>query len=240
MVIKLSIPSDINLLVETGQTISIGDSLVEEATTEDITLTLSKHLGIKPQDIFQYCSVIVGDTVAPGDIIAQKKGLLGSKKVKAEDGGRVKHIDHTTGTITLSMKSETTQKILSCVAGEIQDINIDEGTLSIDIGPADSISATGSLDCGGRRVYLTQKDVFACDEDDIRDGCVFIHTTMTHISSKMEALGALCMMSVDGPEPEIPSIRIHEKEEEKISQSSHSHVVYSVHDKQAYLYSPKK
>ncbi len=238
MVIKLSIPSDTQLLVETGQKISLGEPLIEESTTEELSVTISSNLGIKPQDIFQYCSVLVGDSVAPGDILAQKKHLLSHKKVTCETIGVVKHIDHTTGTMTLTQASANKQHITSPVAGEIRDINPDEGTISIEIGPADQFPAHSSQDCGGKWVYLTQKDIFSCDEDDIRDGCIFIHTSQTHVTSKMEALGARCIMAVDGPDPEIPCIRISEEDAEKISQTSHTHVVYSVHDTKLYAYTP--
>jgi len=238
MVIKLSIPANTHLLVETGQKITLGDPLVEETTTEDFTLSISSQLKIKPQDIFQFCTVLVGNTVAPGDILAQKKHFLGNKKITCETVGTVKHIDHTSGVMTLSKPSDNTAQIRSCVTGEIRDVNLDEGTLSVEIGPADSYSAKGNQDCGGKWVYLTDKDVFSCDEDDIKNGCIGMHTSHKHITSKMEALGALCIVSVDGPESDIPCVRIDESVESTISQTSRTHVVYSLHDMKLYAYSP--
>ncbi len=239
MVIGLRIPPKAEVLVSTGQNISLSDPLIKLSSQSISHIDVASALRIDPSHIFQHVGVQVGDTIAEGDIIASKKGILNTKHVSTDIPGIVTSIDHVQGTIGVSTDASSLLTHQSCVVGCVDSISEKDQRIYVEIGKADVFSGTSDQDCGGRLVQLTPRDYYSCDEDDVIDGCIHMFSSPTHITSKLEALGARCIMSVEGPESDLPYIRISADDSDKVSHSSKTHVVYSLHDQKVYLYTPK-
>ncbi len=78
-------------------------NLKEQSEAERV-IDLAAELGIEPKSIFKYLKVNLGELVKPNQVLAEKSGFLGSKKVLAPQPAEVRRINHENGTLTLAIK----------------------------------------------------------------------------------------------------------------------------------------
>lgn len=87
------------------------------------TLHLAKLLSVKNDKILKYLKKKIQDTVKEGDIIAEKKSLFSSIKVKSPITGILGQADLASGTVRiLPDKKGELQDLFSPIAGKVVDI----------------------------------------------------------------------------------------------------------------------
>ena len=106
MTIELKIPFSVHLLVKEDQLVDFKTPFFEFKTKKDINISVAKKLSIKPDKIFRYLKKLVGETIEKGEIIAEKKTFLSSKKIVSSHSGLIKEINHDLGEITLEINEK--------------------------------------------------------------------------------------------------------------------------------------
>lgn len=108
-------------MVEEGQKIAPGDVLAESQVRSQKTVNLAKILKVKPPKVKGLLLKKLGQEVTSGEIIAQKKSLLGKRKFIAPLVGRLESLENDTGILTLSCPDETIS-LVSPVEGTVKEI----------------------------------------------------------------------------------------------------------------------
>jgi predicted RNA-binding protein len=238
MVVKLQIPESAEIHVSKGQKVTVHDPFYSQTSQEDIVVPFARKLGIKSQDIFKHAKVVVGDPVKAGDILGEKKRVIGTNKLTADTSGTIKRIDHTTGEIVISALSDKSRATPAFFTAEVTDISEEEHTVSVELGKTIEYDASGEVDCGGMLNYIPDKDFFLCGEEDVKDRIILLDTVQSHIETKIEALGAEGVIFVEGTPPaSIPSIQLKNASDfEKLKGADDKTVLFSHLDGKLYVY----
>lgn len=237
MVVKLAIPENARLLVKQGQKVKIGDPFYSTVSEEDSIISFVNELGIKAQDIFKYAKVVVGDTLQVGDIVGERKRLMGKKTIKADTAGKVKHIDFTSGVVVVGVPSKNGSTVPTFFTGEITHASDSSDIIQVEIGNAKTYEATGNVDCGGESHVLLEKEFFSYSSEDIRDRIMIIHTIQSHIEAKIDALGGAGIIYVDGSITEqMPSVKVSESDLEKLIQNPPTYILFSTTERKLFGY----
>lgn len=238
MVVKLQVPDNATILFKKGQKVKIGDRFYASQKEASSHIQLSKKLGVKAQDIFQYTKVIVGNSIKKGAIIAEKKKFIGKKRVASPYSGTVKHIDHISGDIIIQTSSKDSNKVKTFFTGEVRQIDNKKHLIELEIAKPLSISAKGTGDIGGEIYAFDEKDYFSFTAEDIKDRIILIHTVQSHIESKIEALGGAGIIYVSGkPDSSLPTIKCTKKEDfERLQSGKYAYVIFSTREKKAFAY----
>lgn len=238
MVVKLQIPESAEIHLTKGQKVTVHEPFYSQASHEDIVVPFARKLGIKPQDIFKHTKVVVGDQIKEGDVLGEKKRVIGTSKLTADSAGTVKRIDHLTGEIVISAISDRSRATPAFFSADVTDISEEDHTISVELGKTIEYDATGDIDCGGMLNYIPDKDFFLCGEEDVKDRIILLDTVQSHIETKIEALGAEGVIFVEGTPPtSIPSIQLKSASDfEKLKEADDKRVLFSHLDSKLYVY----
>ncbi len=237
MVVKIPFPKNASLSVSVGQKVKINDPFYASSEETEVEISVDKELGIKPKEIFQCIKVVIGDELKEGDLVAEKKKLLGRKKILSKDNARVSHIDHESGRIVLTTSTQSELSKSTFFTGEIKEIDEDKGQISIDIGPGTEYKATLNEDFGGEISCIDSIEFYSLDEESIKDRIILLHTVQSHFTTKLEALGAKGIVYVKGSfETELPSAKISAEDYEDMKSSKKSYIIFSTVSKSGFTY----
>ncbi len=90
-----------------GEVVDWGKKNLKEQTETEVIIDLAMELAIEPKAIFKHLKVNLGEMVKEGQLLAQKKGVLGHKDLKAPHSAEVRGINHEDGTLTLAISQIT-------------------------------------------------------------------------------------------------------------------------------------
>ena len=234
MIITIPIPPHASLLCKVGDKVDLGSPFYQRKKTSDEIIEAAKKLDIKPEKIFKYTVRYVGENVNSGDVLAQKKGLLGSNKVTAKHSGILKEINHIEGTIVMSLEHEEESVVGCYFKGEIKEITA--STLRLVVGKGIEITASKSPQLfGGMVVYFSSPDK---QEFSDASGKIVVSQTLSHYqTSKLEALGAKGFITLALIETQIPYAQIaHEADYSKIISDRYSHCLIDDTYSKIYFY----
>jgi hypothetical protein len=97
-----------------------GDVLAENSTPSEVAINIAEDLGIPIRKVRNVLRKNTGDLVEEGDILAEKKGLMGGKIIKSTISGIVARIDEEKGSIIIKSKTDSgVDRILSPVDGTV-------------------------------------------------------------------------------------------------------------------------
>jgi len=107
--IRIALPSDSKVLIEEGEQISENSPLYKSNDEKILyEIPLAKLLKIKPERIVRFLRRKIGESVAKGDILAEKKGWLSSLSIRSPFDAEIKELDVKKGLLLLSHKKKTT------------------------------------------------------------------------------------------------------------------------------------
>lgn len=215
MEVTLHYPSDAELLVKKGKKVSPGEPFYSVQEHSETVVEIASKLRIKPQDIFQCVKVVVGQDVDKGLILAEKKQLLGSKKILCAYSGTVSHINHESGTIHIHAKTDGGCIFNTFFSGTITEIHSKKHTLTVDIGDAFSFDLQNVTDqAGGALSHIDASAMLTATSEEISDRIILIDSVQSHNLNKLEALDASGILYLDGtPETQLPSAQFVKKED---------------------------
>lgn len=244
MILNLSIPTQAILKVDIGQTVQIGKPLYEIATTYDVSIPIATTLNISGEEMFAHITKVIGDPVKKGDVVAQKKGFLSSKKIYAQHDGVVGGINHTTGTITIATDKDggTSQKqiVASFFNGIIESIDSTGHQLVVKIEKGIEFPLKNvDVDGGGALYYFADEShYFTATEEEIEGRVIIIEELKPHIVAKCEALDATGFVCIKNFSPQAEHVVQLAKIDDfkSLASSKKTFILYSTLEKKAIAY----
>lgn len=238
------IPDHALVVPAKGSTIDIGDPLFTISQTTSISVNISTELSIKSDDIFLYVTKTIGDTVQKGEVIAQKKKLVGSKQIQSPETGVLEGIDHTTGDIRIRVSEEqnllqTNSQTPSFFKGKITDIDIKKHILTIDLAQAEDINVkTIPSTFGGPLYFFSDESLFyTATEKDISGNVIVIADLKNHIAAKFETLGAAGFIYLHGQDPtDVPDVVMSKTEFDRLVNAKKKYILFSTREKKVVIY----
>lgn len=128
----LYLPKNAKHSLKEGDTVAFGQVLTREDSSTHVALSLGKLLHISPKDAPSVVKKKEGEQVERGEILAVKKGLFGSKAIKAPIDGRVVRVDMGEGSLVLSPMETDEAVVVSPVAGHVGRITDEQISISFD------------------------------------------------------------------------------------------------------------
>ena len=240
MQIILSIPDDTKILVKKGDEVKIGDKFFSKETSQMVVVDVSLQLNIKKEDVFQHLKKMIGESVEVGDVIAQKKKLVGSKNIQSPTKGVISSIDHEKGEVsiqTATLEGHSTQNAF--FTGTILDIDLGKQTVTVDCKNGTSKSFKSiTQDFGGELYYFSSESLFySVQEVEIENKVILIEELKSFIAAKCEALSAAGFIyQKSDVTSQIPSLLVNSQDFNELVKSEKKYILFSQNEKKAVIY----
>jgi len=155
MTVFVTIDSSKEIGIHAGDTVNFSTPLYKVHKKAEQRIEIAEVLSINPQQIFSHIKKAVGDSVALGELIAEKKSLFNSKQIFAEMEGVIKEIDHIEGIILIETK--LTEKPEYCwFAGEV--VSVTKRHVELKIGKHHSFPVKNLQNNFGGETYFFKSD----------------------------------------------------------------------------------
>ncbi len=112
-------------------------------------INLAKRLGVNPKSGLKYLKKTLGQVVAPGELIAQKSGLLGKNSIFSPHEGKIDSYDSETGRLLIKMFPKEIL-VASGVYGIVEDVDHLRGEVIIKTMATEIVGmyGAGMVRCG--------------------------------------------------------------------------------------------
>lgn len=188
MQISVFYPSSFKCLLQNGQNVDFDTLYLEQELSTDIAIAVAKKLRIKPNHIFRYLKKFVGEKIHQGEILAEKKGLIGATKVIINQEGIIKEIDHNQGLVIISTPQEKTKSIKAFFKGEVLEIK--KGIILIKVKKGESFPIKNAINnFGGETFYFLNKFTDLLNSQ-LSNKIVISESVSDYFQTKIETLGA--------------------------------------------------
>lgn len=188
MILTIQIPDNSRVIIKSADMVDFGTPLFEIPSKSDHLISFAQKLGVEPSKIFHYLKKFVGEDVRKGDVLAVKKGMLSTKKVKSDYEGKIKEIDHLEGSIIITTKGKK-NIVNSYVMGEVVEIKDKKISIKIKEGKEYDVKKT-SADFGGK-VFYFKNPAENLSGSEIGGKILATESISSYNQSKMEALGIM-------------------------------------------------
>ncbi len=188
MTIIISIPLDAKCLLTPGQKVDLETPFIEKQATSDVTVNVAKKLHVEPSKIFNYLKKLVGDTVQKGEVLAEKKGFIESKKLLSDYNGIIKEVNHYEGGVMISSFKKETNHIRCYFKGEVIEIKGNLIKLHVDVSHSFDIKLA-SVNFGGETFYFKDTKTLLTDAQ-VTKKFLLVESLSVYNQKKAEALGA--------------------------------------------------
>lgn len=142
MVLTLTVSCPGKILVNIGEKVSLGDALAEVQKGKTLTLNLAKILRVKPRRVLKFLRKRIGEEVKEGEVIAQKKKLLGQRLVTAPASAILEKLENETGILTLGTMEEKFI-VTSPLVGKVKEIKDKEVILEFEAVEVGALAGVG-------------------------------------------------------------------------------------------------
>ncbi len=187
MNLSIQIPTGSHVKAKAGEITDFKTPLFEIASDAEHVIPLAQKLSVSPSKIFHHLKKFVGEEVKKGDLLAINKGLFSTKRVISDYGGKIQEIDHTEGTIIITIKGKK-NTVYSPIIGEVVEIRNKEIIIKIKEGKEFNLKKA-SGDFGGEVYYY--KNALAStliSSLDVINKILIAESLSPYVQSKMEAL----------------------------------------------------
>ncbi len=116
---------------------------------------------------------MVGEEVKKDELLAEKKGMFGTKQLISEFTGTIKEINHEDGSVTLEMRTEVNQEEFAYFSGRVTDIQGQVITLEVKEFKEFELKSA-NRDFGGETLKTTQDGLAALNADDVEKKVIVI------------------------------------------------------------------
>lgn len=197
MTITFSVSVKDKLLIKQGQDVDFATLLSKKGSEEQKIIPLSVLLKIPPEKIFLYLKKFVGEEVTRGELLAEKKSVLGKKQYLSEYEGLIKEIDHEKGNLVLTIQAETKQVLNAYFKGKIEDTKKNEITLIVkDMKRFELKEAT--TDFGGEVFFIDESSLGTVMPELVKNKVILVESIKPYNQSKLEVMGVIGFVSIQG------------------------------------------
>ncbi len=200
MILSIQIPAGSHVKVKAGEIIDFKTPLFEIVSNAEYSIPLAQKLGVSPSRIFHHLKKFVGEEIKKGDLLALKKELFSTKRVTSDYDGKIQEINHTEGTIIITIKGKKTLTY-SPIKGEVAEIKTKEIAIHVKEGKEYELKKA-SQDFGGEVYYYANSPAYQLVSSlDVSNKILIAESLSAYVQSKMEALAIIgCVMLAKLPE----------------------------------------
>ena len=224
-----------------GTHISFGDELIHLKSSELKTYPVAAALSIKPDAIFNYLSVVVGQTVEPGTVLAEKKSFVGKKTAQSDVTGVVDRIEYELGNITVRFGSSSPVGVISAFfEGILENVDGEKSLYTVSFAQGHQFEFKKvSQNAGGELCTFDEKNFFTITADEVAGRIALLENPQVHLLSKLEALDAAGCISGDNvPPTALPvAVFLHKKDAAELTSLKKHLFVFSEYEKKGVAYS---
>ena len=241
MTITLPYPNSANLLVKAGDVIQYGKALYSQHEAEHHIISISQQLKVKPAEIFSYLVTLIESSVKKGQAIAEKKKILGKKRIKSPVDGTLIGVDHTSGTVTIESMAEATHPFSAYCNGTVESIDETSRTITIALAGGIEIKTKSVSDSAGGMLFsqTMNEAAYNQNQETIAEALIIQKHLDSVTIAKCEALGAngFIFLTADtipsSPYTQLPSDQEFEK---IITNPTAKYGIFSECDKKCIVY----
>jgi len=189
MNIFLSVPQNGKILVKAGEKVDFKTKLFEVKNRKIVKIDLKKEFDISPQDIFSYLKKFIDEKIKKGDILALKKGLFFTKKIKSQWDGVLKEIDHNQGVLIIETEENDDKKntFFSPVFGEVA--KIEKEGIKIKIEKKEEIEIKEEAkEIFGAKIFILENEN-EINFENVENRLIIAKELNSIFQTKLEALG---------------------------------------------------
>lgn len=238
MHLVFTVDSNSDLMVKKGQKVNFNDPLTTKKSPKEVKIPLSSILKISSDSIFKSLKKFVGDQVKKGELIAEYKGILSTKRYHSEFEGIIKEINHNEGIVIIETLSEENNTKHAFFKGDI--ININEKEITLEVANFKEYPLEKTTDDFGGETLLIDKDILNDISEDIVNGKIIITEKITPYQRvKIEALGGKGFIVLTSEHEEIPhpvAILKQAQDLEKIKKIEFPYCIVSKKNNKIYFY----
>jgi hypothetical protein len=123
-VLPFTLPTGFKPLVGENDKIKEGQVLAENSKPSEVSINVAQDLEIPIRKVRTVLKKLPGQSIEEGDLIAEKKGIMGGKMIKSTISGTASRIDEETGSLIVSMGGDSQQsQIMSPVDGTVSMVS---------------------------------------------------------------------------------------------------------------------
>ena len=138
MVLDIPIDPEKKLAFKVGDMVDFSTPLYKNKEKSEERIEVAALLSIHPTKIFQHLKKNVGDSIATGDLLAEKKSFFSDKRVTSHIEGVITEVDHIEGIVLIETQKESSSE-LCWFAGHVEEIS--KKDIKIKIGKHHSFDA---------------------------------------------------------------------------------------------------
>lgn len=138
MILEIPVDPEKKLGIKVGEKVDFNTPLYTNKEKSEERIEVAELLSIHPKKIFHHLKKNVGDSIATGDLLAEKKSLFSNKKVTSHIEGIVTEIDHIEGVVLIETQKETRSE--NCwFSGHV--VEVSKKQIQIKIGKYNALEA---------------------------------------------------------------------------------------------------
>jgi hypothetical protein len=236
MIIPIHLPINSKCIIKSGNVVDFQTSIFEEKIDVDISIPLSKLLGVHEKKIFHYLKKFVGESVKKGEVIAVKKAFLSTNTVISEHDGILREVNHDKGCVILTTSNSTNQTRKAFFKGTAIEIKNNILFLKVKEGKSFPLQYASESFGGEVQILKTSSDLTA---PSISNKIIIAKTLVSYEIIKAEALGCKGIVSVTYKlsEKSIPTAQLkHEEDYKKICEAHFPYCLISKEENIIYIY----
>lgn len=188
MILTFTVQTGGELLIKVGQKVDFSDPLIKTSSSEEVTIPLASSLNVQPDGIFKTLKRFVGDQVTKGELIAESKGLLTTKKYHSEHDGIIKEVNHNDGSLVLEKTAPGKNTVNCFFRGEVTDIKGNTISLKVEKSVEYPLKEA-SHDFGGPVYVLSESKLGEISSDEVEGKIVLAERILPYEQVKLETLG---------------------------------------------------
>ncbi len=238
--IEIKIPSHSDLLIKEGESVNLSSPLFKKTKKSLKTISLAKVLHIKPKKIFKHLTHFVGDEVKKGEVIAIKKGFFSTQKIRAEEDGVIKEINHETGEIVLEREEGKEKTVVySPVKGKVINIQKNKVIIALNGAHIFPLKKAGK-DIGGK-IVVKEEIPYGEDLSELQGNILVTPSLTQYLITKLDTIGARGAITLEaegGDDDTNVEINIIKKRDDfkKILGYNQSYCFINSQKKELYIY----
>lgn len=206
--LKIKLKPHDQVMVKMGDLIKPEDIIIRIKKQETKKFNLAKLLKVPPRTFTKYLKSTPGKTIAAGEIIAEKKSLLGKQIIKSPITGKLSVIDPNQGIVGIDYAQEEVD-IKAWFNGQVVSIEKDQITLHV---AGRSIQGTEGFatSVAGKLVIFTHEDPINKLDTGIENCVVAVKKAHAALIAKADALGATAIVAeeIEQPPFELPYLLV--------------------------------
>ncbi len=193
MKISIPYPEGVKILVRDNQHVNFSSPFYTNKTPHKTIIPLAETLKFQPERIFIALKKVIGDRIRKGELLAEHKAFFSTKHYIANVDGILVDIDHTKGSITIQLDTESDQTVPCYFDGIITSISDDHIELEVGNARMCELVESAPSALGGAVYYLGTGAELS---DEAIENHIIVAANIDPLTAiKLSTFGAKCVVT---------------------------------------------